>query len=177
MKLKIFFCQFPNPWALRLSGMGCYASKWKKAKITLMCVQAWGGRWRGVTWPILNTRVGRTCRGDCAPARGIRQRSASLPLPGLPECPLTAPGKKSAPKKRILEGVRAILLSSYSVPPFLPLLLENWRVEGSKDRRIETMNRGEFLNSTSLFFLNRAGSSLSTRYFQMVQKLVLDLAE
>ncbi len=27
MKLKKFFGQFPNPWALRVSGMGCYTSK------------------------------------------------------------------------------------------------------------------------------------------------------
>jgi hypothetical protein len=27
MKLKIFFCQFSNPWALRVSGMGGYTSK------------------------------------------------------------------------------------------------------------------------------------------------------
>jgi hypothetical protein len=27
MKLKFFFCQFPNPWTLRVSGMGGYSSK------------------------------------------------------------------------------------------------------------------------------------------------------
>jgi hypothetical protein len=32
MKLKIFFCQFPNPWALRVSGMGGYTSKCEKSK-------------------------------------------------------------------------------------------------------------------------------------------------
>jgi hypothetical protein len=33
MKLKKFFCQFPNPWALRVSGMGGYTSKClKKSK-------------------------------------------------------------------------------------------------------------------------------------------------
>ncbi len=32
MKLKIFFCQFPNPWALRVSGMGCYTSKCEKSQ-------------------------------------------------------------------------------------------------------------------------------------------------
>jgi hypothetical protein len=32
MKLKIFFCQFPNPWALRVSGMGGYSSKCEKSK-------------------------------------------------------------------------------------------------------------------------------------------------
>jgi hypothetical protein len=28
--LKIFFCQFPNPWTLRVSGMGGYTSKCEK---------------------------------------------------------------------------------------------------------------------------------------------------
>ncbi len=27
-----FFCQFPNPWTLRVSGMGCYTSKCKKSQ-------------------------------------------------------------------------------------------------------------------------------------------------
>ncbi len=26
-EVEIFFCQFPNPWALRVSGMGGYTSK------------------------------------------------------------------------------------------------------------------------------------------------------
>jgi hypothetical protein len=30
MKLKNFFCQFPNPWTLRVSGMGGYTSKCEK---------------------------------------------------------------------------------------------------------------------------------------------------
>jgi hypothetical protein len=30
--LKNFFCQFPNPWALRVSGMGCYTSKCEKSQ-------------------------------------------------------------------------------------------------------------------------------------------------
>ncbi len=39
MKLKIFFCQFPNPWALRVSGMGGYTSKCEKSQnhCTLLC--------------------------------------------------------------------------------------------------------------------------------------------
>jgi hypothetical protein len=32
MKLKIFFCQFPNPWILRVSGMGGYTSKCEKSQ-------------------------------------------------------------------------------------------------------------------------------------------------
>jgi hypothetical protein len=32
MKLKNFFGQFPNPWALRVSGMGGYTSKCEKSK-------------------------------------------------------------------------------------------------------------------------------------------------
>jgi hypothetical protein len=32
MKLKIFFCQFPNPWALRVSGMCGYTSKYEKSQ-------------------------------------------------------------------------------------------------------------------------------------------------
>jgi hypothetical protein len=30
--LKIFFGQFPNPWALRVSGMGGYTSKCEKSQ-------------------------------------------------------------------------------------------------------------------------------------------------
>jgi hypothetical protein len=29
-EVEIFFCQFPNPWALRVSGMGFYTSKCEK---------------------------------------------------------------------------------------------------------------------------------------------------
>ncbi len=32
MKLKIFFCQFPNPWTLKVSGMGGYTSKCEKSQ-------------------------------------------------------------------------------------------------------------------------------------------------
>ncbi len=32
MKLKILFCQFPNPSALRVSEMGCYTSKCEKSQ-------------------------------------------------------------------------------------------------------------------------------------------------
>ncbi len=35
MKLNNFFCQFPNPWTLRVSGMGCYTSKCKKKSKSL----------------------------------------------------------------------------------------------------------------------------------------------
>ena len=35
MKLKNFFCQFPNPWTLRVSGMGGYASKCDKKSKSL----------------------------------------------------------------------------------------------------------------------------------------------
>jgi hypothetical protein len=35
MKLKNFFCQFPNPWTLRVSGMGGYASKCEKKSKSL----------------------------------------------------------------------------------------------------------------------------------------------
>ncbi len=35
MKLKFFFCQFPNPWALRVSGMGGYTSKCEKKSKSL----------------------------------------------------------------------------------------------------------------------------------------------
>jgi hypothetical protein len=34
-KLKIFFCQFPNPWTLRVSGMGGYTSKCEKKSKSL----------------------------------------------------------------------------------------------------------------------------------------------
>jgi hypothetical protein len=33
-EVENFFCQFPNPWTLRVSGMGCYTSKCEKVKIT-----------------------------------------------------------------------------------------------------------------------------------------------
>jgi hypothetical protein len=29
-EVKFFFCQFPNPSALRVTGMGCYTSKYEK---------------------------------------------------------------------------------------------------------------------------------------------------
>jgi hypothetical protein len=35
MKLKIFFCQFPNSWTLRVSGMGGYTSKCEKKSKSL----------------------------------------------------------------------------------------------------------------------------------------------
>jgi hypothetical protein len=35
MKLKNYFCQFPNPWVLRVLGMGCYTSKCEKIKKSL----------------------------------------------------------------------------------------------------------------------------------------------
>ncbi len=35
MKLKFFFCQFPNPWTLRVSGMGGYTSKCEKKSKSL----------------------------------------------------------------------------------------------------------------------------------------------
>jgi hypothetical protein len=35
MKLKIFFCQFPNPRTLRVSGMGGYTSKCEKKSKSL----------------------------------------------------------------------------------------------------------------------------------------------
>ena len=45
MKLKFFFCQFPNPWTLRVSGMGGYTSKCEQKSKSLhpsadiMCYQ------------------------------------------------------------------------------------------------------------------------------------------
>ena len=46
MKLKNFVCQFPNPWALTVSGMGCYTSKCEKSQnhCTLMVSRANGLR-------------------------------------------------------------------------------------------------------------------------------------
>jgi hypothetical protein len=40
-EVEIFFCQFPHPWALRVSGMGCYTSKCEKSQnhCTLMNMQ------------------------------------------------------------------------------------------------------------------------------------------
>jgi hypothetical protein len=35
MKLKKNFCQFPNPWTLRVSGMGGYTSKCEKKSKSL----------------------------------------------------------------------------------------------------------------------------------------------
>ncbi len=34
-EVEIFFCQFPNPWALRVSGMGGYTSKCEKKSKSL----------------------------------------------------------------------------------------------------------------------------------------------
>jgi hypothetical protein len=34
-KVEIFICQFPNPWALRVSGMGGYTSKCEKKSKSL----------------------------------------------------------------------------------------------------------------------------------------------
>jgi hypothetical protein len=31
-EVENFFCQFPNPWALRVSGMGGYTSKCEKSQ-------------------------------------------------------------------------------------------------------------------------------------------------
>ncbi len=38
-EVEKFFCQFPNPWALRVSGMGDYTSKCEKSQnhCTLFC--------------------------------------------------------------------------------------------------------------------------------------------
>ncbi len=43
MKLKNFCCQFPNPWTLRVSGMGGYTSKCEKSQnhCTLMLMFDW----------------------------------------------------------------------------------------------------------------------------------------
>jgi hypothetical protein len=35
MKFKNFFCQFPNPWTLRVSGMGGYTSNCEKKSKSL----------------------------------------------------------------------------------------------------------------------------------------------
>jgi hypothetical protein len=46
MKLKNFFCEFPNPWTLRVSGMGGYTSKCEKSQnhCTLVPMHLlWGG--------------------------------------------------------------------------------------------------------------------------------------
>jgi len=44
MKLKKFFCQFPNPWTLWVSGMGGYTSKCEKSQkhCTLVCTLIYG---------------------------------------------------------------------------------------------------------------------------------------
>jgi hypothetical protein len=34
-EVENFFCQFPNPWAHRVSGMGCYTSKCEKKSKSL----------------------------------------------------------------------------------------------------------------------------------------------
>ncbi len=67
MKLKFFFCQFQNPWALRVSGMGGYTSKCEKSQnhCTLLPMSAitseilpWGrlGCYEGVYWPLSQLR-------------------------------------------------------------------------------------------------------------------------
>jgi hypothetical protein len=46
MKLKKIFCQFPNPWTLRVSGMGGYTSKCEKSQnhCTLLSISQVGVR-------------------------------------------------------------------------------------------------------------------------------------
>jgi hypothetical protein len=39
-EFEIFFCQFPNPWALRVSGIGCYTSKCEKKSKSLHPIYA-----------------------------------------------------------------------------------------------------------------------------------------
>jgi hypothetical protein len=47
-EVEIFFCQFPNPWTLRVSGMGGYASKCeKKSQNHCTLVRKVGKRWGG----------------------------------------------------------------------------------------------------------------------------------
>jgi hypothetical protein len=53
MKLKNFFCRFPNPWTLRVSGMGGYASKCeKKSKSLHPIAQAVILRVAVLPWPV-----------------------------------------------------------------------------------------------------------------------------
>jgi hypothetical protein len=39
-EVEIFFCQFPNPWTLRVSGMSCNTSKCEKSQnhCSLLCM-------------------------------------------------------------------------------------------------------------------------------------------
>ncbi len=42
-EIENFFCQFPNPWSLRVSGMVCYTSKCeKKSKSLHPSIHVWG---------------------------------------------------------------------------------------------------------------------------------------
>ncbi len=62
MKLKIFLCQFPNPWTLRVPGMACFTSKCEKSQnhsfcalrqffeSQLTCIYFFNGFW---SWNIL----------------------------------------------------------------------------------------------------------------------------
>ncbi len=50
MKLKIFFCQYPNPWTLRVSGMGGYTSKCEKKSKSLHPNTHTCRRWVGEKW-------------------------------------------------------------------------------------------------------------------------------
>ena len=49
-EVENFFCQFPNPWALRVSGMGGYTSKCEKKSKSLhpsgQCLKV-GEEWVG----------------------------------------------------------------------------------------------------------------------------------
>jgi hypothetical protein len=51
-----FFCRFPDPWTLRVSGMGCYTSKCEKSQnhCTLVDTLA-GGQYFGRRQTLLCT--------------------------------------------------------------------------------------------------------------------------
>ncbi len=82
MKLKFFFCQFPNPWALRVSGMGGYTSKCQKSQnhCTLLYIFWRCLHYRGLSciWTEASaahgrayTTRGRSCARTCLHYKGL----------------------------------------------------------------------------------------------------------
>jgi hypothetical protein len=83
MKLKFFFCQFPNPWALRVSGMGGYTSKCEKSQNHCTLIDML--RYENVKnvmpakvpcKPFLNTLAALCCHGVCNLAVSNRKIAA-----------------------------------------------------------------------------------------------------
>jgi hypothetical protein len=63
-EVKNFFCQFPNPWTLRVSGMGCYTSKCEKNQNHCTLVYKSPHKHRSKMTHEAAVRLGRKRRGE-----------------------------------------------------------------------------------------------------------------